>query len=70
MGALLSSCTVSNSFITTGAPIGTKTGVAKFGKATAQNAAADGNITKIGAIQMTRKVYLVFPATITKVYGE
>ena len=71
---LLSSCVLSQSYQITGNPIGTKTGVAKSnvigtGDFGIKAAAANGKITKIGAVEITTKAFLTVK-TITKVYGE
>lgn len=71
---LLSSCVVSQTYQITGNPIGTKTGVAKSnvvgtGDFGIKAAAANGKITKIGAVEVTQKVFFTVK-TITKVYGE
>ena len=67
----LSSCVTYNTYTITGNPIGTKTGVAKSklfgsGDCTLKTAAANGKITKIGAVQITTRNLKI----ITKVYGE
>lgn len=71
---LLASCTVERTYQLTGAPIGTKTGVSKssiIGDSdfSISTAAKNGKITKIGAVEITTKVF-IFPKVITKVYGE
>ena len=71
---LLSSCVVSQTYQITGNPIGTKSGVAKSsaigtGDFGIKAAAANGKITKIGAVEITQKVFITIK-TITKVYGE
>jgi hypothetical protein len=70
VAGFLSSCTVMNDIQITGAPIGTKSGKAKGAKVTAQNAALNGKITKIGAVQTTWKLFVIIPVTTVKVYGE
>lgn len=72
---LMSSCTTFRDYQITGQPIGTKTGVAKskiFGSSdfSVKKAAENGDITKIGAVEVTTKLYFIFPITKTKVYGE
>ncbi len=72
--AMLSSCMVSQSYQITGAPIGTKTGKAKSkfignSDTSVLAAAKNGKITKIGAVEITNKVFII-PITTTKVYGE
>lgn len=76
LGIGLSSCTVSHSLELTGNPIGTKEGVSKnsFAKDDAVfgavEAAKNGNITTIGAVEVKHKNYLIINKIITKVYGE
>lgn len=72
--ALMASCTVSRNYQLTGQPMGTKEGVAKskiFGNSdtSIRTAAEKGKITTIGAVEIITKV-VIFPITITKVYGE
>ncbi len=72
---VLASCTVSQTIQLTGEPIGTKTGVAKskiIGNSdTSIKAATDnGGIKVIGAVEVTTKVYLIFPVIKTTVYGN
>jgi hypothetical protein len=69
-----SSCVVSQRYQITGNPIGTKTGVASSnavgsGDYGIQAAAKAGKITKIGAVEITQKVFFTLKTT-TKVYGE
>jgi hypothetical protein len=73
--ATISSCTIYRDYQITGEPIGTKTGVAKskiFGSTdfTIKTAAENGDISKIGAVEISTKMYFIFPITKTKVYGE
>ncbi len=71
----LSSCTVGQQYQVTGAPIGSKEGMAKskiIGKSdfSVKAAAENGGITTIGAVQHTQKMILIFPVYKTTVYGE
>lgn len=73
--AMLSSCTVYHSVDVTGSAIGTKEGKTTLGpfgsKAFGMKAAAEkGKIETIGAYETTTKLYLIFPVTTLKVYGE
>jgi hypothetical protein len=70
----LSACTLSQRIEVTGQPIGSKTGVAKTGflvgnDASLKAAAANGNISTIGAWERTTKFFIV-TWTVTKVYGN
>jgi len=71
---MLTSCVVSQTYQITGNPIGTKTGVASSnvvgtGDFGIKAAAKNGKITKIGAVEITTKMFLTLKTT-TKVYGE
>lgn len=71
---MLASCTVSQQYQLTGAPIGSKAGKARtkiIGDSdnSVKAAAENGKITTIGAVEITTKMF-IFPITITKVYGE
>lgn len=68
---MMTSCILSQTYQITGNPIGTKTGVAKSnvvgtGDFGIKAAAKNGNITKIGAVEVTMRNSII----ITKVYGE
>lgn len=70
----LGSCTISRTYQLTGEPMGTKVGVAKSkiigdSDTSIKAAAKKGNITVIGAVEMTTKVFF-FPITKTIVYGN
>lgn len=70
------SCMLSQEYQLTGKPIGTKVGVAKSswllsGEFGVKDAAKNGGITKIGAVEITVKHFaIVFNRCTTKVYGE
>lgn len=71
---MFTSCTISQSYQLTGEPIGTKVGLAKSkiigdSDTSIKKAAENGKITKIGAVEITTKIF-IFPITKTKVYGE
>ena len=68
------SCTISRDYNLTGQPIGSKIGVAKSkiignSDTSLKKAAENGNITVIGAVERTTKIFF-FTFTKTKVYGE
>jgi hypothetical protein len=70
----LGSCTISRTYQLTGEPMGTKVGVAKSkligdSDTSIKTAAKKGNITVIGAVEMTTKIF-IFPITKTIVYGN
>lgn len=70
----LGSCTISRTYQLTGEPMGTKVGVAKSkiigdSDTSIKSAAKKGNITVIGAVEMTTKIF-IFPITKTIVYGN
>ncbi len=72
---IMSSCTLGQQYQVTGAPIGSKEGVAKTKIIGNQDisikaAAENGGITTIGAVQHTQKMILVFPVSKTTVYGN
>lgn len=74
-GSMLTSCMISQTYQLTGAPIGTKTGVAKtsiIGDSdhSISTAAKNGGIKVIGAVEITTKQMVIFPVTKTKVYGN
>ncbi|MEY4604340.1 MAG: TRL-like protein family [Bacteroidota bacterium] len=70
----LGSCTISRTYQLTGEPLGNKVGVAKSkligdSDTSIKTAAKKGNITVIGAVEMTTKIF-IFPITKTIVYGN
>jgi hypothetical protein len=74
MALWLSSCTISHTLNITGAPMGTKVGVAKSsvsetGDYGLKAAAKNGGINKIGAYEVKIKVF-IFMRTTTTVYGQ
>ena len=73
--ATFSSCTIYRDYQLTGEPIGTKTGISKskvLGNSdySINKAAENGDITTIGAVEITSKIFFLFPVTTTKVYGN
>ena len=69
------SCTVGESHLVTGNPVGKKTGIAKskiFGDsdATIMRAAKNGKINKIATVDFVTKYFLIFPFTKVTVTGE
>ena len=72
----LSSCTISQQFITTGNPVGTKVGVATAKTSdldsdfTIQSAAKKGGITKIATVDVVLKSYIFYIKGTTTVTGE
>lgn len=71
----VSSCTVSESHLVTGNPAGNKTGVAKskvFGNSdySVMKAAKSAKIDKIATVDITTKIYFIFPVTKVVVTGN
>ena len=67
---LMSSCTVSHTFMVTNNSVGSKTGVAKGKDISISTACKNGGISKVGTVETKMKMIIIFPKMTTTVTGE